>query len=219
MIRSRSTLLALLAPALFLSACGDSEDAGSGELAIGETVELEAASGQILIKEPGEETFATLEEVTTVPVGTQIDASKGAVRMTSATDDGGTQSGEFSQGGFEVSQDAEASEVTLALRGGDFSECRTKAAERDQSTVGGPEIRKLFVKADGNFRTEGRFAAAAIRGTEFTAVDACFGTLTAVTEGDVVVTDLTAGERIELSAGEDYWAAQRPATSAVGPPG
>jgi len=217
--RSCSTLLALLVPALLLSACGDTEEAGSGEPVLGETVELETAAGQILTKEPGEVTFATLEEATTVPVGTEIDASKGTVRMTSATDDGGTQSGEFSQGGFEVSQKPDASEVTLALRGGDFSECKTKAAERDRSTVGGPEIRRLFVKADGNFRTEGRFAAAAIRGTEFTAVDACFGTLTAVTEGDVLVTDLTADKEIELSADEDYWAAQRPATSTVGPQG
>jgi hypothetical protein len=208
--RSGSTLLALVVLAHSLHACGGNEDDGSGGPVFGESVQLEAVDGQVLIEEPGEETFATLEQVTTVPAGTGIDASEGTVRMTSATEDGGTQSGEFSQGGFEVSQEPESDEVTLTLRGGDFSECKTKAAQRDRSTVGGPEIRKLFVSANGNFRTVGRFAAAAIRGTKFTAIDACFGTLTAVREGDVAVTDLTTDQEIELNAGEDYWAAQRP---------
>jgi hypothetical protein len=200
------TAIAVLAP--WLGACGGDGDGSSGPVA-GETVELETADGQVLIREPGEKTFATLEEATEVPVGTEIDASKGTVRMTSATD-GGTQSGEFSQGGFEVEQEPGSSEVTLALRGGDLSECKTKAARRDRSTVGGPEIRRLFVDAEGDFRTEGRFAAAAVRGTRFTAVDACFGTLTDVQEGKVAVTDLTKDREINLSAGEDYWAAQRP---------
>jgi hypothetical protein len=207
MTRPRVTLVALVL-LISVAGCGD-DDAGDGP-AIGESVELETAAGQILIREPGEDTFATLEETAVVPVGTEVDATKGTVRMTSATEDGGTQDGEFSQGGFEVSQPDGSTEVTLALRGGDFSECRTRAAEQDRSTVGGPKIRQLFVKADGRFRTEGRFAAAAVRGTEFKAVDACFGTLTDVREGEVAVTDLTADKQIELSAGESYWAAQRP---------
>lgn len=45
------------------------------------------------------------------------------------------------------------------------------------------------------------------RGTRFAFVDACFGTLTAVEEGQVMVSDLTAEEEIELGSGENYWAA------------
>jgi hypothetical protein len=175
----------------------------------GETVEVETADGRVLVREPGEETFATLEGAAEVPVGAEIDALKGTVRMTSATDNG-TQSGEFSQGRFEVEGRPGSSVVTLRLQGGDFSECKTEAARRDRSTVGGPVIRRLFVEAEGRFRTRGRFAAAAVRGTRFTAVDACFGTLTDVEDGRVTVTDLTANREIDLSAGEDYWAAQRP---------
>ena len=75
--------------------------------------------------------------------------------MTSATEDGRDAVGEFSQGGFEVSQEPGSSDVTLALRGGDFSKCRTKAAETDRSTVGGPEIRRLFVDAEGSSAPKG----------------------------------------------------------------
>jgi hypothetical protein len=207
MSRSLAILPALAIATIALAGCGGGGDGGPQA---GKTVELETADGQVLIEEPGENTFATLKEATVVPVGTEIDASKGTVRMTSATADGGTQEGEFSLGGFEVAQGPDSSVVTLVLRGGDFSECKTAAARKDHSTVGGPEIRKLFVNAHGDFRTKGRFAAAAIRGTKFKAVDACFGTLTDVQEGDVEVTDLTNGRTIELQTGEDFWAAERP---------
>jgi hypothetical protein len=194
--------------ALWLGACGGNGNGSSGPVA-GETVEVETADGQVLIREPGEETFAPLEDATEVPVGAVIDALKGTVRMTSATH-GGTQSGEFSEGRLQVEQEAGSGAVTLRLQGGDFSQCKTQAARRDRSTVGGPEVRRLFIDAEGDFRTRGQFAAAAVRGTRFTAVDACFGTLTDVEEGEVTVTDLTADREIDLSAGEDYWAAQRP---------
>jgi hypothetical protein len=190
-----------------VSGCGGGDGDG---LEPGETVELESVSGQILVKQPDEDTFATLEDATEVSVGTEVDASKGTVRLTSATADDGTQSGEFSEGAFEVAQEPGSTAVTLTLTGGDFAPCKTEEAKRDQSTVGGPEIRKLFADAEGEFRTEGQFAAAAVRGTKFRTVDACFGTLTDVEEGAVTVTDLTKDQEVILAQGEDYWAAKRP---------
>jgi hypothetical protein len=204
---------ALAVCVLVLGACGGDDEGGGGEeeggARAGESVELELVEGEVQVKEPGAQGFEALADAAEVAVGTEVDASKGVVLMTSATSDGATQSGEFSEGGFEVIQKPGSSVVTLALRGGDFSKCKTKAARRDRSTVGGPEVRRLFVDADGEFRTEGRFAAAAIRGTKFTAVDACFGTLTEVEEGRVLVSDLTADREIDLDSGEEYWAAQR----------
>jgi hypothetical protein len=208
-LKRTSATFTLIVLAFAANGCGGGESGSNGPVA-GESVELETIDGDVLISEPGEATFVRLDETTVVPVGTEVDATEGTVRMTSETADGGSQTGEFSQGGFEVAQQRGSTEVTLALRGGDFSKCRTNEAKRDRSTVGGPVIRKLFVDAEGEFRTRGRFAAATIRGTRFTAVDACFGTLTDVAEGAVVVSDLTANKRIKLSAGQRYWAAQRP---------
>jgi hypothetical protein len=81
-------------------------------------------------------------------------------------------------------------------------------ARQDRSTLGGPKARRLFVDAGGDFVTEGRFAAAAIRDSRFITVDACFGALTDVEEGEIVVTDPTADREIDLGAGEDYWSAE-----------
>lgn len=208
MSRRAPTAAALAALALAVPACGDDGNGkdSSGPVA-GESVELEVAEGEVLVRQPNEDTFASLEAATLVPVGTLVDASEGIVRITSATRDSGMQTGEFSKSGFELSQEQGSSEVTLTLRGGDYSRCRTEEAMLDRSTVGGPKIRELFVDADGDYRTEGMYAAATIRGTRFAFVDACFGTLTAVEEGQVTVSDLTAEEEIELGSGENYWAA------------
>jgi hypothetical protein len=208
-IRFLGALTVLAGLLLALPGCGGSDDGGSEGPVAGETVELEAVEGEILTKEPDGEGFAALEGASAAPIGTEVDASQGVVRMTSATAEGDTQSGEFSEGRFQVAQEPDSSLVTLTLTGGDLSKCETKAASRDRSTVGGPEVRRLFVKAEGDFRTEGRFAAASVRGTRFTAVDACFGTLTDVEEGDVAVTDLTADREVDLTSGEQYWAAER----------
>lgn len=213
MSRARARSAVIVTCLMALGGCGGDDEGSSGAevdgARVGESVELELLEGGVSIKEPGEQAFGALADKAEVPVGTEVDATRGIVEMTSATEDGGTQSGEFSEGAFEVIQEPGSSVVTLALRGGDFSECKTRAARRDRSTVGGPEVRRLFVDAEGEFRTEGRFAAAATRGTKFTAVDACFGTLTEVEEGEVVVSDLTANREIELDSGEEYWAAQR----------
>jgi hypothetical protein len=197
---------ALVALAVGAGGCGG----GSDELEPGVSVELEPVAGQVLVREPQERTFVTLDEAAAMPVGTQVDASRGAVLLTSARGDGDAQSGRFSRGEFEVEQPAGQDAVTLSLRGGDFSPCKTRAARLDESTVGGPVIRDLFANADGDFRTKGRFAAATVRGTEWRTVDACFGTLTDVATGEVTVTDLIQDRTVEVGAGDDLWVARNP---------
>ena len=54
MTRPRVTLVALVL-LISVAGCGD-DDAGDGP-AIGESVELETTAGQILVREPGEDTF------------------------------------------------------------------------------------------------------------------------------------------------------------------
>ena len=198
------------AAALAVAAGGCGGEGADGALEPGVNVELEPVDGQVLVREPGADTFVTLEETAEMPVGTQVDASRGVVGVTSARGDGETQSGEFSHGEFEVEQPEGEDTLTLVLHGGDFDPCKTRAARLDESTVGGPVIRQLFADAEGDFRTKGRFAAATIRGTEWKTVDACFGTLTDVATGVVTVTDFIQGRRVEVAAGDDLWIARNP---------
>ena len=204
--RAAATTAALAWLAILAAGCGGE---GEGPEA-GLTVELAPVEGEVLVREPGEQTFVSLEDAEQMPVGTHVDASRGTVLLTSADDDGGTQSGEFSRGEFTVEQAAGESLVTLLMRGGDFGPCKTRAARLDESTVGGPEIRRLFADAEGDFRTRGRFAAATVRGTRWKTVDACFGTLTDVAAGAVTVTDFIQDRTVEVGAGDELWIARDP---------
>jgi hypothetical protein len=194
------TALALAA----LAGCGGGDDS-EPDL----SVELAPVSGDIQVREPGSEDFVALGEAGRYPVGTEVDANDGVLRLTSDRPDGDTQSGEFSDGQFQIAQEEGSATVTLTLTGGDLSQCETKAARRDDSTVGGPEIRHLFADAEGSFETEGRFATASVRGTKWKLVDACFGTLTDVASGEVTVTDTIRDREVEVGAGDDLWVARK----------
>ena len=199
----------LLFAAVVLAACGGDDEAGEpAGPEVGVSVELEPVRGDVLVRESGED-FEQLDDVAVLPVGSEVDATKGVVRLTSARTDGDTQEGEFSEGRFEIVQEEGSDTVTLKLTGGDFSKCDTPEARRDRSTVGGPEIRSLFAEGEGDFRTEGQFATASTRGTTWETVDACFGTLTDVADGEVVVSDKIRGREIPVRAGDDLWIAQR----------
>src|SRR5688572_22943374 len=197
------TLIAMVLATAVLAACGgDDSDPGL-------SVELEPVDGEVFVQESGAGEPVALEEAGRYPTGTEVDASDGVVRLTSDRPDGGTQSGEFSDGRFQIAQEEGSATVTLKLVGGDLSQCETKAARQDDSTVGGPEVRHLFADAEGDFETQGRFATASVRGTEWKIVDACFGTLTDVASGTVTVSDTIRDREVEVGAGEDLWVARK----------
>jgi hypothetical protein len=81
----------------------------------GKTVNVQVVSGQVLIKPPGSgraratapsKGFVPLTGPLQVPVGSQLDTSKGRVALTSAADTGGekTQTADFYKGIFQVRQ-------------------------------------------------------------------------------------------------------------------
>jgi hypothetical protein len=200
---ARAWIVTALAVAA-LAGCGGDDDSEPGL-----SLELAPVSGEIQVREPGSEAFVALGETGRYPAGTEVDANDGVVRVTSDRPDGDTQSGEFSDGRFQIAQEEGSATVTLKLTGGDLSQCETKAAKRDDSTVGGPEIRHLFADAEGSFETEGRFATASVRGTKWKLVDACFGTLTGVASGEVTVTDTIRDREVEVEAGDELWVARK----------
>jgi hypothetical protein len=162
---------------------------------LGRTVIASRIAGVVRVKAPGKRTFALLAHPQLIAVGATIDATRGTVKLVTATAAGGTtQSGRFSGGAFTVFQD-QSDRTTLRLVGGRSAKavCGLHAKAADvvigaSSSVNSQVLRLLRASAHGHFRTSGRYSAATVRGTQWQTIDRCDGTLTVDTEGDVETT-------------------------------
>ena len=208
----------------------------------GKSVVVKVVSGQVLIKRPGSgrarqagpaKGFVPLTGAANVPVGSQLDTSKGRVALTSAADTGGakTQTSDFYQGIFQVKQSvpkkkpkkAKALITDLVMKGEiPRSQCAPlkgarSAADDAKKKKKGPKsvLGKLWGNGKGKFRTDGKYSAATVRGTIWLVEDRCEGTFTKVTRGTVQVRDLKRKRTITVKAGHSYLArAQRAASKA-----
>lgn len=159
----------------------------------------------VLVKLPGSNRFVPLETVVSIPVGTIIDAGKGVVRLTAATDaQGHTNSAEFYGGTFQVLQQRGNAFVELRLLGvvGPCS-VRTK---KSASAARKRRSRHVWGNGHGSFRTRGRYASATVRGTVWLTKDTCSGTLTVVRRGTVTVRDFVRRKTVVVKAGKSYLA-------------
>lgn len=169
--------LAALAPAT----------AGAEELTpvLAHSVVVAPVTGKVRVKAAGTHRSVRLRAARTVPTGSFIDATRGKVRVVSAgTAVGKTQSGNFDGGAFVVKQARSALTdlvLTATRRTKDICGARTAARKPLPPRV----VSRLSGKARGKFRTVGRYAAATVRGTEWTTEDRCDGTETKVRKGVV----------------------------------
>jgi Ca2+-binding RTX toxin-like protein len=176
---------------------------------LGRTVTVEPAGGKVTVRPPGGATVE-LGAGDTVPLGSIVDTTRGAVDLTSAADaDGGTQTANFRGGVFRVQQTGGAKPVTeLVLKG-----AVTCATERRGRVVAAGRrkgrSRRLWGSGHGNFRTRGRHASATVRGTIWLTEDRCGGTYTRVKRGVVAVKDLATGKTKLVRAGKSYLARPR----------
>jgi hypothetical protein len=188
---------------------------------LGRAVSVDEVSGSVLVGIPARGgsaraaqkgiRFVPLSEVRSVPVGSFLDTKRGTVRLTSARNAAGaTQSGTFTGGVFQVLQSRKRSAkglTNLALKGGSFKRCSARGAAR--TALSRSAIRRLRSNARGRFRTRGRYSAATVRGTTWTTVDRCDGTLTSVKRGRVAVRDFRRKRTIVVRAGKSYLARPR----------
>jgi len=184
----------------------DSSTAGPPGPVFARTVVLAPLGGKVLIDVPGTSTgFVRLSSRRAVPVGTSVDTTNGRVSLTSANPPpGGTQSGQFFGGIFEVEQrPTDSGLVDLVIRDSLSSKLCAPGAAR--SAAINPRVLGLLRGvAKGRFRTTGRFAAATVRGTDWGVRDRCDGTLTVVREGVVVVRDFRLNKNVVVRAGQTY---------------
>jgi hypothetical protein len=170
----------------------------------GESVELDkAGKGTVLVRLPGADEAIPLQQASSVPVGSVVDASRGTVKLTSARNKTGKrQTGTFWSGRFKIGQRKKNGYMTeLHLQGGSFASCptadptptgavsRLAVAAKAKSTRK-HKVRSLWGKDHGGrFETHGRDSVATVRGTQWLTTDRCDGTVTRVKAGVVAVKD------------------------------
>jgi hypothetical protein len=167
-------------------------------------------SGTVLVRLPGTTTFVALSSLRQIPFGSLINATHGRVSVTTASPNGGTQTGEFFEGEFVLSQGRNGL-VVAELAGGDFAVCptareRAHKARASAAASGKHVVRKLWADAHGSFSTKGNYAAGAVAGTEWLTEDLCDGTLIRVTHDKVAVTNLVTHRHVLVKVGHSYLA-------------
>ena len=170
-----------------------------------ETVVVPAVSGTVLVKLKGSKTFVVLSAGQSVPFGSQIDATKGRITLTSVSERGGPpQTATFYDGIFTITQRGAITELTLS---GPAPTCGSKG--KANAAAGKVKSRRLWGDGKGKFRTRGQYSAATVRGTKWLVEDSCAGTLTRVVTGVVSVNDLVLRRTIIVRAGKRYLARPR----------
>jgi hypothetical protein len=149
----------------------------------------------------GATSFVTLS-AQQIPAGSEVDATRGRVRLTSLARGTATQTADFYQGRFLISQ-AGTGDRTTVLRLSAPLRCPRRLAATK------PSERHLWGNGQGRFRTAGKFAATTVRGTVWLTRDTCTQTLIRVRSGRVEVFDLVLGRRVTVTAGKTYIARRR----------
>ena len=141
---------------------------------LGRTVEVAPVSGHVLVRLPRSSHYLPLIGRRIIPVGSAVNTTHGAVDLASQGA-AGLQKGIFNSGAFIVTQ-ARTGETDLALTGGRPRRVCSVTSRGARAAAASPVLRTLHAKAHGQFTTTGRYAAATIRGTEWTTTDSCAGT-------------------------------------------
>ena len=183
----------------------------------GKTADAGPVSGTVYIKTPGGK-FVPLAADAPIPLGSEIDATKGVVRISTAPAPGQQQDADFSAGRFVLAQvpasakphasQASALVTELRLSGPQPRLCTRKAHASKAKT------RRLWGDGKGAFRTVGRFSAATVRGTKWLVEDRCDGTLTRVARGTVRVDDFVSKRVVSVTAPHKYLAKAKGGTHA-----
>ena len=171
------------------------------------------------VKLPGSNEYVDLVPGTVLPPGTTVDLSGGAgIQL---TDSDGKTTVFYGESGtpstFTITGQLFSDRITagtkaaqppvenIKLVGGNFAACKTSAL-RGGAGKTPPPVRRLWGKGKGHYRTQGKYAAATVRGTWWETVDRCDGTLIVVKQGKVVVRDLVAKKDHVVTGGHSYLA-------------
>jgi hypothetical protein len=175
----------------------------------GEIVGVSKIKGTVLVKKKGTNKFVPINPPTEIPVGSQVDATKGTITLVAGLGGGRTNSSDFYSGRFLISQAKTRNAfMVLTLQGGNFGSCggrRLSAVGADARTR--KPVRRLWGNGHGRFTSKGRYSSATVRGTKWLVQDQCNGTMTVVKRGVVQVRDFRKHKTVNVRAGRSYLAA------------
>ncbi len=169
----------------------------------GKSVNVGATSGTVRIRRRGSRGFTTLRDDQQVPVGSEVDARRGRVRLTVENDPGVNEVAEFYNGVFIVRQLTRRVQPLTQLSLSQPLSCPRSAGTRASASKRrrGARRRRLWGTGVGHFRTRGRHAAATVRGTVWMTQDTCTATTVRVKQGVVDVFAFPTKRTIQVSAG------------------
>ncbi|MFL5894366.1 MAG: hypothetical protein ACJ76Z_04545 [Thermoleophilaceae bacterium] len=174
----------------------------------GETANAEPVRGIVRVRTPGSKRFVLLTSATQIPIGSIVDVRRGTVSLTTASGLTGTQTAVFYGGSFQLLQTISARPVTeLRLYGGNFRRACRRIPARAARWRKPKVVRHLWGDGSGRFRTRGRYASGAVRGTQWLTEDRCDGTRVRVRHGAVTVRDFVKRLSLVLKGPDSYFAA------------
>jgi sugar lactone lactonase YvrE len=125
--------------------------------------------------------------------GTEIDTTRGTLRLVTARTGGGTQRATLYQGRFTLRQPA-SNVPTATLTGNQLNSCPASTTRGSTARLPDPDPppgkpkRSVRTRVKGEFKTNGNSASASVKGTDYEVADYCSGTLVTVYSGVVLVT-------------------------------
>jgi hypothetical protein len=210
---------------------------------LGKEANFAPVSGMVYVKFPGSihgavrtdaatikgQGFIPLTDARQLPVGTEVDARAGKLKLTDSTTKKTkhkaalTQSGLFYGGLFAMSQSKSTrlnGVTTLRMLDNgafpgapSYSVCTVGASSSHAIAViakkkplSSKVLQTLGENEHGNFQTKGKYSAATVRGTKFSVSDRCGGTLTHVYHGLVTVTVYRTHKKHNLHSGQSFYA-------------
>jgi hypothetical protein len=176
--------------------------------AVGQSIVVQPISGTVLGHPPDDPAFRRIVGVASLVPGWTFDVTKGRVALTTeAGARGDRQTAQLYEGFFTALQQAGSPVTDLKLRSGNFDAiCGSGGVDVARASASPKSVRHLWASGKGKFRTVGRFASAAIRGTEWETDDRCDGTLVTVKTGAVDVFDTVLQKTVVVTAGHSYLA-------------
>jgi hypothetical protein len=181
---------------------------------LGQRQTVHVTAGEVTVRRKGTSSFVPLSGASTIPDGSEVDATNGQALITAATAvPGQTKSAEISGGRLLIHQEHAGAGETHLILSRPLTGCpgvrRTRGSAAARATSAkhgsGAKSRKLWVSDNGgSWGTNGRYVSTTVEGTHWLTVDGCNQSRVTVVAGKVKVHDLIHNTTKILTAGESY---------------